>query len=107
MCKFITVLFFFHPPPAFCSPPAVSSDMLSPFVLLPLLPLKPPLGSPSLSLSLAFDVSDRHMVASLSPSLLVHHPLFTVAAVPEGHLGLKGEMSLPFPHSYIFQASLL
>lgn len=35
--------------------------------------LKPPLGSPSLSLSLAFDVPDRHMVAGLSPWLLVHH----------------------------------
>lgn len=82
-----------------------SSAMLSIFVLLPLSqPLKSPLGSPSLSLSLAFDVSDRHMVAGLSPSLLIHHSLFTMAAVPEGHLGLKGEMSPPFPHSYIFQA---
>lgn len=69
--------------------------------------LKPPLGSPSLSLALAFDVSDRHMVAGLSPSLLVHHPLFTMATVPEGHLGLEGEMSPPFPHCYIFQASFL
>lgn len=70
-------------------------------------PLKPPLGSPSLSLSLAFDVSDRHMVAGLSAPLLVHLPLFAMAAVPEGQSGLKGEMSPPLTHSYIFQASLL
>lgn len=69
-------------------------------------PLKQPLGSPSLSLSLAFDVSDRHMVAGLSPSFPVRHPLFTMAAVPEGHLGLKGEMSPPCPHFCIFQAFL-
>lgn len=69
--------------------------------------LKPPLGFPSLSLSLAPDVSSRHMVAGLSPSLLIHRPLLTMAAAPEGHLGLKGEMSPPFPHSYILQTSSL
>lgn len=69
--------------------------------------LKPPLGFSSLSLILASDVSSRHMVAGPSPSLLTHRPLLTMAAVPEGHLGLNGEMSPHFPHSYILQTSLL
>lgn len=94
-------------PPASLCPSAVSSAMLSIFVLLPLSHPSNHLWALRLFLSLAFDVSDRHMVAGLSPSLLIHHPPFGMAAVPEGHLGLKGEMSPPFPRSCIFQACSL
>lgn len=62
-------LFFFSPAPISCQLRRVKL-ICSP-ASLPA--LKPPLGSPSLSLSLVFDVPDRHMVAGLSPWLLVHH----------------------------------
>lgn len=102
-CEFITVLFL----PRALLPFSCQLGYVKPICApASLPPLKPPLGSPSFSLALAFDVSDRHMVAGLSPSLLVHHLLFTMAAVPEGRLGLEGEMSPPFPHFRIFQAFL-
>lgn len=40
-------------------------------------------------------VAGGRLAAGLSPSVLIHHLKSTVAAVPKGHLGLKGEMYPP------------